>query len=59
MEKIRMEGDLPITKWEDFKTIINSLLCPVRYVEDKLDPLALLQEKSMGRVYRNTPSNSR
>jgi hypothetical protein len=35
METLRMEGDPPITKWEDFKTLIKSKFYPIGYVEDQ------------------------
>ena len=34
MDKIKMESDIPITKWDYFKIIINSWLYPIQYVED-------------------------
>jgi hypothetical protein len=32
---LRLEGDLPITRWEDFKALIKSQFYPIRYVEDQ------------------------
>ena len=35
IEELRMSGDLPVTKWEDFKTLIKSHSYLIRYVEDQ------------------------
>jgi hypothetical protein len=35
METLRLEGDLLVTRWEDFKTLIKSQLYPIGYVEDQ------------------------
>ena len=35
MKALRMEGDLPISKWEDFKTLITSQFYHIGYVEDR------------------------
>jgi hypothetical protein len=35
METLRMEVDPPVTRWEDFKTFINSQFFPIEYVEDQ------------------------
>jgi hypothetical protein len=35
METLRLEGDPPVTKWEDFKTLIKSQFYPIGYVEDQ------------------------
>jgi len=32
---LRLEGGLPITKWEDSKTLIKSQFYPIGYVEDQ------------------------
>jgi hypothetical protein len=34
METLRLEGD-PVTRWEDFKTLIKSQFYPIGYVEDQ------------------------
>jgi len=34
METLRLEGDPPVTKWEDFKTLIKSQFYPIGHVED-------------------------
>jgi hypothetical protein len=34
-ETLRLEGDRPVTKWEDFKTIINSQFYTIDYEEDQ------------------------
>jgi hypothetical protein len=34
-ETLRLEGDPPVTRWEDFKTLINSQFYPIGYVEDE------------------------
>jgi hypothetical protein len=33
METLRLEGDPPVTMWEDFKTLIKSQFYPIGYVE--------------------------
>jgi hypothetical protein len=35
METLRLEGDPPVTRWENFKTFIKSQFYPIRYVEDE------------------------
>jgi hypothetical protein len=35
METLRLEGDPPVTRWEDFKTLIKSQFYPIGYVEDQ------------------------
>ena len=35
MKTLRLESDSPITKWEDFKTLIKSQFYPIGYVEDQ------------------------
>jgi hypothetical protein len=32
---LRLEGDPPVTKWEDLKTLIKSQFYPIGYVEDQ------------------------
>ena len=34
-ENLRLEGDPPVTKCEDFKTLIQSQFYPIGYVEDQ------------------------
>ena len=34
-KKLRLEGDPPITRWKDFKTLIKSQFYPIGYVEDQ------------------------
>jgi hypothetical protein len=34
-ETLRLEGDPPVTRWEDFKTLIKSQFYPIGYVEDQ------------------------
>jgi hypothetical protein len=34
-ETLRMEDDSPVTRWEDFKTLIKSKFYPIEYVEDR------------------------
>jgi len=34
-KKLRLEGELPVNKWEDFKTLIKSHFYPIGYVEDQ------------------------
>ena len=35
METLRLEGEPPVTKWEDFKTLIKSQFYPIVYMEDQ------------------------
>jgi len=35
-ETLRLEGELLVAKWEDFKTLIKLLFYPVGYMEDQL-----------------------
>lgn len=35
METLRLEGEPPVTKWEDFETIIKSLFYPIGYIEEQ------------------------
>jgi hypothetical protein len=34
-ETLKLEGDPPVTRWEDFKTFIKSQLYPIKYVKDQ------------------------
>jgi hypothetical protein len=43
---LRLEGDPPVTRWEDFKTLIKSQFYPIGYVEDQWIQVALLQEEA-------------
>jgi hypothetical protein len=36
METLRLEGDLPVTRWEKSKTLIKSQFYSIGYVEDQM-----------------------
>jgi hypothetical protein len=35
LEKNRLAGDLPVTRWEEFKILMKSQFHPIGYVEDQ------------------------
>jgi hypothetical protein len=57
METLRLEGDPPVTRWEDFKTLIKSQFYPIGYVEDQWIWWHYFR-RGRGRVYRSTPLSS-
>jgi hypothetical protein len=58
METLRLEGEPPITKWEDFKTLIKSHLYRIGLHKTN-GSVGITLGKGRGGVCKSTPSNSR
>jgi hypothetical protein len=58
VETNKMEGDIAINRWEDFKTLINSQFYRIDYVEEN-GSVGTTSSKDRGRVYRSTPLSSK
>jgi hypothetical protein len=54
-KKLRLEGDPPVTRWEDFKTLIKSQFYPIWVCRGPMDLVTLLQSRGKRRVYKITP----